>query len=44
MSAVGVKYISPKLSIRQRAADAVTEFCGSWTFINLVLTIERLPK
>lgn len=22
-----------KLSLRQRAADRVTEFCGSWTFI-----------
>lgn len=24
---------SPKLSRSQRAADIVTEFCGSWTFI-----------
>jgi uncharacterized membrane protein len=24
---------APKLSRSQRAADAVTEFCGSWTFI-----------
>lgn len=23
----------PKLTRAQRAADAVTEFCGSWTFI-----------
>jgi uncharacterized membrane protein len=24
---------APKLSRSQRAADVVTEFCGSWTFI-----------
>lgn len=24
---------APKLTRSQRAADAVTEFCGSWTFI-----------
>ena len=26
-------YSLPKLSLSQRAADVVTEFCGSWTFI-----------
>jgi uncharacterized membrane protein len=25
--------VEPKLSFAQRAADWVTEFCGSWTFI-----------
>jgi uncharacterized membrane protein len=25
--------VTPKLSRSQRAADTVTEFCGSWTFI-----------
>lgn len=39
---IPVRALTSELSRSQRAADAVTEFCGSWTFIVIFAVVTAL--